>query len=86
MERIDESYFENALMVLQRELLKSGITMVNDIMTQYPRIFKIYKRLQEEGKLKIRMACGGLGKSKELEKFLELEDGMKIKKAPVNIF
>jgi len=86
MERIDESYFENAIIVLQRELLKSGITMVNDIMTQYPRFFKIYNRLQEEGKLKIRMACGGLGKSKELEKFLELEDGMKIKKGPCKYF
>ncbi|SEF94628.1 hypothetical protein SAMN05660865_01387 [Caloramator fervidus] len=86
MDKVGDEYLEMALICLENELFKSGITMVNDIMTQYPRYFNLYKKLQNEGNLKIRIVAGALGKSRELDEFINLEDGERIKKGPCKYF
>lgn len=86
MDKMPDDYFEIALFVLNKELLKNGVTMVNDIMTQYPRYYNIYKRLQDDGKINFRISAGSLGKSKDYQDFLKLTETEKLRKGPVKYF
>ncbi|GFR34820.1 amidohydrolase [Thermobrachium celere] len=86
MDKMPDIYYEIALSRVDSELIKNGVTMINDIMTQYPRYYNTYKRLQKEGKLKVRIIAGSLGGSKEYEEFNKLEETDKLRKGPVKYF
>ncbi|MCX7950364.1 MAG: amidohydrolase [Clostridiales bacterium] len=86
MENMPDIYYEIALSRVDSELVKNGITMVNDIMTQYPRYYNTFKRLQKEGKMNVRIVAGSLGGSKEYEEFNKLEETNKLKIGPVKYF
>ncbi|MCX7695917.1 MAG: amidohydrolase [Caloramator sp.] len=86
MDMIPDIYYEIALLRVDSELIKNGVTLVNDIMTQYPRYYNTFKRLQNEGKIKVRIIAGSLGNSKEYNEFITLSETKKLKKGPVKYF
>ncbi len=60
-ESLSDSYLEKLVLKAQEIYLENGITSVNDICTKYGRIFDIYRRLQKEGRLKIRIVAAPFG-------------------------
>lgn len=60
-EGLSDSYLEKLVLKAQELYLENGITSVNDICTKYGRYFDIYRRLQKEGKLKIRIVAAPFG-------------------------
>ncbi|WDC83689.1 amidohydrolase family protein [Caloramator sp. mosi_1] len=81
MEMMPDIYYEIALLRVDSELIKNGVTLVNDIMTQYPRYYNTYKRLQSEGKIKVRIIAGSLGNSKEYDEFIKLSETKSLKRS-----
>lgn len=73
MEMLPDIYFEMAIERANYELISNGITTINDIMTEYPRVYNIYKRMLANGKLNTRVKANPLGNSPEFEEFMKLE-------------
>lgn len=63
-ENFSEGYIEKVVLKAQEEFLKNGITSVNDICVGCTEYFDIYRRLQAEGKLKIRITVSPYGLEK----------------------
>lgn len=58
---LTESYLERLVLEAQALFLKNGICSVNDICTDEPKILDLYRRLDNEGKLKIRISAAPNG-------------------------
>ncbi len=70
VERLPDSYIQKLTLKAQELFVKNGITSINDICTSYGRYFDIYRKLQKEGKLKIRIVSSPNGiNSKSVEEF-----------------
>lgn len=70
MELLPDIYFEMGIERANFELISNGITSINDITTRYPRIYKIYRRMLEDGRLNVRIKANALGNSPELKEFM----------------
>ena len=60
-----DSQLENTVLKAQELFIKNGITSVNDICTKDGRLFDIYRRLQKEGRLKVRITAAPFGMEEE---------------------
>lgn len=60
-ESFSDSYLEKLILKAQEAYLENGITSINDICTKYGKLFDMYRRLQKEGKLKIRIVSAPYG-------------------------
>jgi predicted amidohydrolase YtcJ len=70
VESFSEEYIENLVLKAQELFLQNGISSVNDICTLYGRYFDIYRKLQKNGKLKMRITTSPYGLDEEsLEEF-----------------
>ncbi|MGE5631689.1 MAG: amidohydrolase [Caulobacteraceae bacterium] len=63
-----ESYIEKAVLNAQEHFLRNGITSVNDMCIGYENYFGIYRRLQSEERLKIRITASPYGLDDSLVK------------------
>lgn len=86
MDLIPDVYFEMAIERANYELVSKGITTINDIMTQYPRMYNIYRKMLRDGRLNVRVKANALGGSKEYEDFMKLEEDEMISKGQVKYF
>jgi predicted amidohydrolase YtcJ len=86
LDSLPKRYLEMALERGNHELVSNGVTSINDIMTQYPKVYSLYKEMQDRGKLNVRICAGPLGNSKEYEEFASLPEYDKLSKGPVKYF
>lgn len=54
-ESFSDSYLVKLILKAQELYLQNGITSVNDICTKYGRLFDMYRQLQKQGRLKLRI-------------------------------
>ena len=70
VEGFSAEYIEKLVLKAQELFLQNGITSVNDICTFYGRYFDIYRKLQKDGRVKLRITTAPYGLSEEsLEEF-----------------
>jgi predicted amidohydrolase YtcJ len=75
VENFSEEYIENLVLKAQELFLQNGISSVNDICTLYGRYFDIYRKLQKNGKLKIRITASPYGFDEESLEDFDLRKG-----------
>ncbi|EYE89413.1 hypothetical protein Q428_02835 [Fervidicella metallireducens AeB] len=85
-EKLSDVYFKTALKRADYQLISNGITMINDIMTQYPVIYNIYRTMHQKGELNVRIKAGALGGSKEYDEFMNLKGDEFLSVGPVKYF
>ncbi len=86
---LSDSYIENLVLKAQELFISNGITSINDICTMYGRYFDIYRRLQKEGRLKLRIVASPFGSDQaSVEEFDERigEETDKLKIGPAKYF
>ncbi len=62
---LSEAYLERLVLEAQSLFVENGICSVNDICTAEPRILDLYRRLEREGKLRIRVTAAADGLNNE---------------------
>lgn len=75
IKNLSDDYLEKLILKAQEMLLCSGITSINDICTNYSRYFDLFRKLQKEGKLRIRITSSPFGMCNESVEGFDLKVG-----------